>query len=369
MSTTIEEDIKQAFGTENPTLKAINDAISSMNQDGKKFFGAKKSQVVKMQMLETKFNKITTWLDETIDNGEEFDKAMIKTSSADIYQIYNSAPASYFLIDAERADEVMRWYEGFGDRLREKKSEVEAGEAYFDTDKMDFRGIELEEEITIDDLKETLRPLRRPSKSDNVPKPAGSPVVPAKLPGSLLAASSAVNKTGVASVSLNDRVAKLLNDFTYQIEGSSVTTVLDTFIGLNDSDEDISVFVAACLFSCMTTSKALEEKLILPDFAAARRIIASSFSLNGKMNFTAISILGHVLIHTFSYPGNSFVRSIRTKIGGAVSIWKANINTCQFSDVQRKIIGEKIQISTRDMADKAAVILKARFPSEDVNIN
>jgi hypothetical protein len=112
-----------------------------------------------------------------------------------------------------------------------------------------------------------------------------------------------------------------LEDFAKGLEGANAATVLADLKAAGQVRDDVKRAIARVAIAAASGGRKVVESKCAADGALVTTVPA--LALNGKVNITKLSIIGHVLIAAM--PETKLYQAIRVKIGTA-EIWSSGVN-------------------------------------------
>jgi hypothetical protein len=151
---------------------------------------------------------------------------------------------------------------------------------------------------------------------------------------------------------------KLLDPLLFQVIGSTPESIRDSIMTstMKNNPERAMLFATACLFASAVNKPTMENFIAKPELQEARPIIGSSFSIGGKSNMTAMTLLGHCILTTSILDGINFAREFRRKMGQD-NLWAGNFTKGSLSEKQMEILIEKKRVTN----EKTAKLLGSGF--------
>jgi hypothetical protein len=153
--------------------------------------------------------------------------------------------------------------------------------------------------------------------------------------------SSPADSDKGAIANIND----LLKPVLFQVIGSTPEGIKESIVksGLKNDSVAACHLATAAIFSIAVNKATLETFASTPDMAAARPIISTAFSINNKVNMTAMSLLGHCLLLSPIVSNIEFVQRFRIKMGQD-SIWDGDFRKGTLGETQKGIFVEKQKV-------------------------
>jgi len=138
--------------------------------------------------------------------------------------------------------------------------------------------------------------------------------------------------------SIND----VLNAYLHQVTGSTAESLRDMVkkAGLPGNPALASKFTIVCIFAAAVNKATVESLIATNDLADVRGLIGSAFSIQGKPNMSALSLLGHAMLTSKFCDKINFAQKFREKIGQS-NIWDRDLNKDRLSDKQHEIFNQK----------------------------
>lgn len=136
----------------------------------------------------------------------------------------------------------------------------------------------------------------------------------------------------------------------FQVIGSTPVSIKEELVnsGLEGDSAAGAQLASICLLASATVKRVVEEVLIKNEFSEARKVVNKSLSLNGKVNMSALTLIGHCLLTTSIVDDVHFAKASRTRLGQR-HLWDGELNSGQLSEKQTKIMKERRgNISVRD---------------------
>jgi hypothetical protein len=154
----------------------------------------------------------------------------------------------------------------------------------------------------------------------------------------------------MSSSNVSSQMNKILEPYLFQVIGSTPTSVRDSIkLASLKNNPAVAVNLATvCVFAAAVNKVTLENFITKPEMGDARPAITSAFSISGKTNMTAITLLGHCLLTTTVMDGVSFVKEFRHKMGQS-DIWDGDLSKGSLSTKQKDILSEKKRVT--DLTD------------------
>lgn len=163
----------------------------------------------------------------------------------------------------------------------------------------------------------------------------------------------------MANTSSIDVMNTLLNDVLFQVVGSTPRNVMTTIkkAGLSgDRAKGVRIATIA-VYAAAVNKSTLETFIADAKFQDVRATIFSAFSLSGRINMTALTLLGHCLMTADEMDGVKFVAEFRNKMGQN-NIWAGNLESGSLGQKQRDILKEKKRLTD---AGEAALLGRGFF--------
>jgi len=151
--------------------------------------------------------------------------------------------------------------------------------------------------------------------------------------------------------SLTEVLNDLLNPVIHQVIGSTPESLVKYMKdgNMKDSKENGYRLAAVSVFSAAVNKSTMETFLMQPDLAPVRVAIMNSFSVSGRTNMTALTLLGHCILTTSQVDSVRFVEEFRRKMGQR-NLWDGELGNGSLSDKQKTIMAEKKRNINRDSA-------------------
>lgn len=149
----------------------------------------------------------------------------------------------------------------------------------------------------------------------------------------------------MSSSSTANNINALLEPFLFQVIGSNPTTVKDALVksGISGKPGAGAQLAAVVFFAAAVNKTALETFTANPALAEVRPYLTSALTINGRMNMTAMTMLGHCLLTSDEAKGITFAAEFRKKMGQD-NIWEGDLSKGSLSEKQMKILKEKASI-------------------------
>jgi len=150
----------------------------------------------------------------------------------------------------------------------------------------------------------------------------------------------------MASSTMATEMNSILNPFLFQIIGSTPSGIKESIKKANlRGNASVGVKLAtACVFGAAVNKVTLEDFITKPAIMDARATIQTSFSISGKTNMTAMTLLGHCLLTSSTLDSVEFVKEFRLKMGQH-DLWAGDFSTGSLSDKQKTIYVEKKRVT------------------------
>lgn len=158
--------------------------------------------------------------------------------------------------------------------------------------------------------------------------------------------------------SITDILNTLLNPVIHQVIGSTPESMVN-FIkdaGLKGNKENALRLAAISIFAAAVNKSTMEAFLITPELAPVRNTIMNSFSISGRTNMTALTLLGHCILTTDRVDDVVFAKEFRNKMGQK-HLWAGSLDSGSLSEKQKGIMKEK----KRNIAERSAMLFGSGF--------
>jgi len=153
------------------------------------------------------------------------------------------------------------------------------------------------------------------------------------------------------SANARNTLNAILNPYINQVVGSTPGSIRDS-IKLttlrNDTPAGLQL-ASLAVFAASVNKKTMEDFAAKDEVASARGPLRSAFSLGGKPNMTALTLLGHALLTSTFYDDVTYVIEFRNKMG-VNNLWAAELKKENLSDKQYEIMVEKKRKATAEDA-------------------
>lgn len=134
----------------------------------------------------------------------------------------------------------------------------------------------------------------------------------------------------------------ILEPVLFQVIGSTPSSIAEN-IGKSNAEGNTQVgvhLVSISLFAAAVNRPTLEAFIARPELAQIRPVLQNHFTVSGKTNMTAISLLGHCLLTSDITNGIKFAQELKRKMGQS-SIWSGTFENGSVSEKQKKIFLER----------------------------
>lgn len=133
-----------------------------------------------------------------------------------------------------------------------------------------------------------------------------------------------------------------LNPFMHQVTGSTPASIRDMIKASNvRSNATLGVKLATiALFAASVNKSTLEGFVAASSMADVRSVLSDKFSISGKVNMSALSLMGHCLLTSDFLDNVEYARAFRDRMG-LKHIWERDLNKDRLSDEQYKIFSDK----------------------------
>jgi hypothetical protein len=150
----------------------------------------------------------------------------------------------------------------------------------------------------------------------------------------------------------------LLDPVLFQVIGSTPESIAG-FIAKSgikgEADPGVRLATIAT-FAAAVNKATMETFLSKPEMASVRSFIMNAFQVSGKVNMTALSLLGHCLMGSTFLDNVNFVTEFRRKMGQN-DLWAGTLESGSLGEKQRKILQEKKRLTTA----ASAALLRSGF--------
>lgn len=135
---------------------------------------------------------------------------------------------------------------------------------------------------------------------------------------------------------------EILFDVIHQVTGSTPTSLRDVVknAGLIGNPQIASKFATACIFAAAVNKPTVENFVTQPVVAECRNVINVGFTINGKINMSALSLLGHCMMTAPILDDLTFVVKFRERMGQK-HIWDGTLSDKNLSKKQLEIFNSK----------------------------
>jgi hypothetical protein len=141
---------------------------------------------------------------------------------------------------------------------------------------------------------------------------------------------------------IKDEIGQILEPYINQVVGSTPWSVAEAVKRANLAGQKIKgmQLIVASIFAASVNKPTLESFLAKPAMDTIRPVLMNELSINGKVNMTALTLLGHSMLTSGFLTGINYIDQLKKKLGQD-NIWVGSLDGGSISDKQRAILKEK----------------------------